>query len=100
MTYKNSRAGLNFGGGKCVVNAAQITRDLMLKIGEAIHHLGGSYIAEDVGTTADAMRIAAEKTSYIECSDDPSPWTALGVYAGMLAAMRHTVLTLQKAGVG
>lgn len=84
MTYKNSMAGLNFGGAKCVVNAPRATRDIMLKVGEIVESLRGIYITgEDVGTTVDDIKIAAENTSHVlslGAAGDPSPWTSLGVF--------------------
>src|SRR5437660_7726610 len=98
MTYKISLAGLNLGGGKCTVLADNPTPELMHKIGEAIEYLGGLYIsAEDVGTTVADMRIAAEKTSNIAslgASGEPSPWTALGVYSCITAALDYTSMGL------
>lgn len=83
MSYKNSLAGLSFGGGKCVVNAGEATPELMRLVGQAIEHFEGQYIsAEDVGTTVADMAYAAEKTTHIAslgAAGDPSPWTALGV---------------------
>ena len=94
MTYKASLAGRTLA----VVNVPYwpITRhpELMHKIGEAIEYLDGLYVsAEDVGTTVDDMRLAAEKTSHIAslaASGDPSPWTALGVMSRITAALDYT----------
>jgi leucine dehydrogenase len=84
MTLKNSAAGLWYGGGKCVVNAPAASRDIMLKVGEIVEELNGTYITgEDVGTTVPDIKIAAEKTSHVLSlgeAGDPSPWTALGVF--------------------
>jgi len=98
MTYKASLAGLDFGGGKCTVLADHPAPELMHQIGEAIEHLGGLYVsAEDVGTTVADMQIAAERTSHIAslgASGDPSPWTALGVYSCITAALDYTSMGL------
>lgn len=93
MTYKNAAAGLNFGGGKCVVNALASTPEIMLKVGEIVEELGGSYItAEDVGTTLQDMQIIREKTSHVITKGDGSPWTALGVFS-CIQAVRPLIYT-------
>jgi leucine dehydrogenase len=88
MTYKSSLAGLWFGGGKCVVMADKATRDIMLKVGEAVQFFDGQYItAEDVGTTLDDIEIAAEMTAHTVHLDGSS-MTARGVLACMRAAVK------------
>lgn len=109
MTLKNSAAGLNYGGGKCVVNAPKATRDVMLHVGEIVEELGGTYITgEDVGTRIDDIRVAAEKTRYVlslGAAGDPSPWTALGVFQCIQTArpqryLTHTEVTVWVQGLG
>lgn len=86
MTYKSSLAGLNLGGGKCVVIADRATREIMLKVGEAVNHFAGDYItAEDVGTTLPDIEVAAEVSNYTVHLDG-SANTARGVLAAMRAA--------------
>ena len=86
MTYKSSLAGLKLGGGKCVVNAKCSTRDIMLKVGEAVNYLNGLYItAEDVGTTLPDIQIVGEVSPYVVHLDGSSN-TALGVLSCMKAA--------------
>jgi leucine dehydrogenase len=109
MTYKNSAAGLNFGGAKCVVNTPRATRDVMLKVGEIVESLGGNYITgEDIGTTVADIKIAAEKTKHVlslGAAGDPSPWTSLGVYECINAVraasyLDDTRLTVWVQGLG
>jgi leucine dehydrogenase len=114
MTLKNSLAGLDYGGGKMVVNAPDPTRDRMHLVGEAVETLKGRYLtADDVGTTIDDMRIAAHRTRYVATlgedapPGDPSPWTALGVFHCILAAIAyrnmqndHTGLKIWVQGLG
>jgi leucine dehydrogenase len=92
MSYKSSLAGLQFGGGKCVVNADKATPEILRLVGKAVEHLDGLYItAEDVGTTFADMSYVAEETSHIaavEPSCDGSAWTALGVFECIRAADR------------
>lgn len=109
MTFKNSAAGLDFGGGKCVVNSPKSTREIMLHVGEIVEELHGSYITgEDVGTSVADIKIAAEKTSHVlslGAAGDPSPWTSLGVYTCIEAArtkmfLDETQLSVWVQGLG
>lgn len=89
MTYKSSLAGLDFGGGKCVVVAERPTRDVLLKVGEAVNYFGGDYItAEDVGTTLSDTAVIGEITPYVAHLDG-SAMTARGVLACILAATTY-----------
>ena len=100
MTYKNAVAGLPFGGGKGVILRDQAigkTPELFRAFGRAVDSLGGRYVtAEDVGVSVDDMRNVQAETRYVSglpqsgasAGGDPSPWTALGVYLGIEAAVR------------
>lgn len=89
MTYKSSLAGLDFGGGKCVVVAEKATREIMLRVGEAVNYFTGRYItAEDVGTHLTDIQIVAEVCPYTVHLDG-SAMTARGVLACMQAAVRY-----------
>jgi leucine dehydrogenase len=106
MTLKNSLAGLNYGGGKMVVNARDPTLDLMHLVGEAVETLEGRYLtADDVGTTIDDMKIAAQRTRYVATlgrdalPGDPSPWTALGVFHCILSALTYRNMQNDHAGL-
>jgi leucine dehydrogenase len=95
MTHKNSAAGLDFGGGKGVINAPKSTREILLKFGEAVESLSGAFItAEDVGTTIADIAIIGEKTSHL-VTQDGSPATALGVFECIQAA--RTISFLDEA---
>jgi leucine dehydrogenase len=99
MTYKNAIAGLPFGGGKSVILGAERapkSRDLFEAFGRAVDSLNGRYItAEDVGISVDDMRTVRSRTPFVSglpqsgenAGGDPSPWTALGVFHGMEAAV-------------
>lgn len=94
MTAKNALAGLPYGGAKSVIldlsgparTAAQRSA-LMHRFGEFVARLDGAYLpGVDMGTTgadlAEMGRAGAEAT----CStEDPSPWTALGVFEALRA---------------
>jgi leucine dehydrogenase len=99
MTYKNAVAGLRFGGGKAVILASDDTPkspQLFRAFGRCVDSLGGRYVtAEDVGCTVDDMRYVGEETEYVsglpqsgkDAGGDPSPWTAIGCFDGIEAAV-------------
>lgn len=100
MTYKNSAAGLNLGGGKTVVIGDPKTDKnpaMFRALGRFIERLSGSYItAEDVGTTVNDMDLIQMETKHVVgttpgtgSSGDPSPVTAYGIYKGMKAAVKE-----------
>ena len=101
MSYKNAMAGLPLGGGKTVLLAnKERTKDpeLLATFGEAVDSLGGRYItAEDVGMSVDDMIEIARHTKFVaglpagegKVGGDPGPHTALGVFLGLKAAVRH-----------
>lgn len=96
MTYKAAAAGLDLGGGKAVIigdPAVDGTERLFRAYGRIVDSLRGRYItAEDVGTTAADMELIRRETRWAlgipvpeGGSGDPSPVTARGVYASLLA---------------
>ena len=99
MTYKNAVAGLAFGGGKAVILAsddAPKSAELFRTFGRFVDSLGGRYItAEDVGCSVEDMRYVGEETEFVSglpksgdhAGGDPSPWTALGCFQGIEAAV-------------
>ncbi|GIU05455.1 leucine dehydrogenase [Shewanella sp. c952] len=97
MTYKNALAGLTMGGGKSVIIADPKITDreaLFRAFGRCIDTLGGKYYsAEDVGVSTADIMIAHEETPYMAGlegkSGDPSPYTALGTFLGIKAAVKH-----------
>lgn len=97
MTYKNSLAGLPFGGGKSVIigdNKATQREKIFRAHGRLIESLGGKYIAgEDVGTSPADIEIAALETKHVagrrDLSGDPSPVTARGVFRAMQASAKY-----------
>lgn len=90
MTLKASAAGLNLGGGTCLVigDPAQEQREeLLLAVGRVIAQFGGRFIpVNDVGTTQADMHVLARVTSPVCAFGDPSPFTALGVLESIRAA--------------
>lgn len=105
MSYKNSLAGLPLGGGKSVIIGdphKDKTPEMMLAMGRFIDSLGGRYVgAEDSGTNVDDLKMMSHTTTSISgiksridehgivLSGDPSPQTARGVFAGMVAAVKY-----------
>ena len=97
MTYKYAAAGVNLGGGKCVVVGdprREKSEALFRALGRFIDRLGGAYIAgEDVGTTLRDMEYMRMETPYVVTlprelggAGDISPATARGTLQGMRAA--------------
>ncbi|MEP1934040.1 MAG: Glu/Leu/Phe/Val dehydrogenase dimerization domain-containing protein [Roseibium sp.] len=98
MTYKNSLAGLDLGGGKAVIIAdprKDKTTEMMEAFGRHVERLSGTYItAEDVGVSPSDMEAVARHTAHVRGINatglgDPSPFTALGVFEGIKASAKH-----------
>ena len=99
MSYKNAMAGLPAGGGKAVLyrSSPGASREAIFEaFGSAVDALGGQYItAEDVGTSVSDMQAVAQRTRFVaglpsqngRAGGDPSPWTALGVFVALQAAV-------------
>ena len=97
MTYKSAAAGLNFGGGKAVIigdSRTQKTSVLLQQFGEFVDDLGGAYIAaEDMGINTRDIETIRQETPHVaglaDCSGDPSPFTALGTFLSIRAAVKR-----------
>jgi leucine dehydrogenase len=112
MTYKSAVAGLPLGGGKGVIMLpdgppqGRARKAVLLDFADAIEALRGSYItAEDVGTSARDMTVIAQGTEHVTGlsrarggSGDPSPYTALGVEAAVLASVERAFGTASLKG--
>lgn len=100
MSYKNAIADLPLGGGKAVLlgNPATDKSDAKFAaFADAVNALGGRYItAMDVGVVPADMPVIARYTKHVAGFDQPGkaggdsgPATALGVFAGLKAAVKH-----------
>lgn len=93
MTYKNSAAGLNLGGGKAVImgDFKKIkSEELFRTFGRFVEGLGGRYItAEDMNVGTQDMAYINDETDYCVGlegkSGNPSPVTSFGVFRGIEA---------------
>ena len=113
MTLKCALAGLPLGGGKSVIALSpdtdltpDVRRAAMLDLGDAVERFGGSYgVGEDVGTTAEDMLIARERTRYAYClpeseggAGEPSEPTAEGVRAAIGVTLERALGTAEVSG--
>lgn len=102
MSYKNAMAGLPMGGGKAVIIADKggiKTPEMLAAFGDAVEALDGRYVtAEDVGMSEADMVTLAGRTAHVSglpangedaAGGDPGPFTAMGIYHGIKAAVRH-----------
>lgn len=97
MTLKNALAGLPYGGAKSVILADGAPTDaagraaLMRRFGGFVAGLGGRYLpGVDMGTTTADLDLVAASGATVTCNDEnPSPWTALGVYQAIRGAVLH-----------
>lgn len=99
MTYKNSMAGLNYGGAKSVIMAdphTEKTPEMLRAFAHRMNLFRGTYVsASDVGSTADDLNIMREICEWVPCKPkeigglgDSSPLTSVGVFEGMKAAVK------------
>ena len=97
MTYKNACAGLPLGGGKTVLigDASKVKSEAYFRaFGRYVQSLNGRYItAEDVNTSTKDMNYISMETDHVMGlegkSGNPSPYTALGAFHGIRAALKH-----------
>lgn len=96
MTLKHACADLPYGGAKSVLlqdGPAPATGEArtaqLLAFGRFVAGLGGVYVpGVDMGTSVDDLAVVGTVAGDVSCDRaDPSPSTALGVYAGIGAAL-------------
>lgn len=118
MTYKSAVAGLDLGGGKGIIIGDPKTKnkpELLKAFGRAVETLGGVYVTtEDVGIGVPDVDVIRSTTQYavggsqVGGAGDPSRMTALGLYQGINAVLKHvplsgngmTGLTVAVQGIG
>jgi leucine dehydrogenase len=96
MTYKNAMAGLKLGGGKAVIigNPKSLkSEELFRAFGNAVNNINGRYYtAEDVNITTSDMAVVNQVTDFVAGLDgksgNPGPFTALGTFLGIKAAVK------------
>ena len=103
MTYKWAAIEMGFGGGKSVLaiprpmEGAERT-GLLERFAALLNTLHDSYgVGPDMGTNPDDMQVIARVSDNVVGvapggggrHTDPGPFTALGVFAGIRAALRH-----------
>ena len=112
MSYKNAMAGLPMGGGKAVILAdasRSKTPEMLAAFGDAVEALGGRYVtAEDVGISEADMVAVSQRTRFVSglpvagegaAGGDPGPFTAMGIFHGIKAAVKHRLGKDSVAGV-
>ncbi|HJR98815.1 MAG TPA: Glu/Leu/Phe/Val dehydrogenase dimerization domain-containing protein [Actinomycetota bacterium] len=114
MTMKQAAAGLDLGGGKAVLAVPAVPspgsglrRELMLRYGDLVASLGGTYItAADMNTGEADLDIVGERTDHvlgrsIGCggSGSSADATATGVFHGIQAGARHALGSADLSGV-
>ncbi|GAA5142839.1 Glu/Leu/Phe/Val family dehydrogenase [Thalassotalea piscium] len=107
MTYKNAMAGLKLGGGKAVIIGdpkSLKSPELFKAFGKAVNNLAGRYYtAEDVNINTDDMGIVNQITDYVAGLDgksgNPAPFTALGTFLGLKAAVKFKLGTDDLTGI-
>jgi leucine dehydrogenase len=99
MTLKMAATDVPFGGAKAVIAVRELPegperRRILLRYGELAASLGGNFqTGPDLNTTIADMDVIAERHEHVYCrsverggSGDPGPFTARGVFHGILAS--------------
>jgi leucine dehydrogenase len=102
MTYKWAGIGFDLGGGKSVLAVPGLVtgaarQGLFRRFGRLLALLRGAYsCGPDLGTTPADMVQIGQETEHVHGYDrvsggaiDPGPFTALGVFVGMRAALKQ-----------
>lgn len=112
LTFKSALAGLNYGGGACIImpsdddlltsRAQPHAREALFRaLGRELRPLSSRVIlTEDVGVTArDIAFVAQETPGTLGQHTDTSRATGYGVYRGMKAAAKHVLDSESLRGV-
>lgn len=109
MTFKWAALDFPFGGGKSVLAVpgplrGEAREGLLRRFGRLLGGLRGTYsTGVDLGTTPEDMAVVAAEAPHVlgqvdGRSVDPGPYTALGVYEGIRAALAHVFGEASPAG--
>ena len=111
MTHKWAAIDLGFGGGKAVLALSrELGPDertgLLVRYGRVLAALNGGFgTGVDLGVTPEDMLIVAREAPYVHGCDpernttrDPGPYTALGVFSGIGAAVEHVFGSSELSG--
>lgn len=95
MTYKSAVADAGLGGGKSVIITKHKTKEMLISFAHALNRLKGIYTsAEDLGCSLEDVTIISQHTPYVvgmkheKGSDNPSPFTAWGVFRGIQSVVK------------
>jgi leucine dehydrogenase len=114
MSFKQSAAGLPYGGGKAVLAVPAVPppgsterRTLLHRYGTLVDSLHGTYVtAADMNTASADMDVIGERTTHVlgrsedrGGAGDPAPGTALGVFHGIRSTWRHVTGSPDLSGV-
>ncbi|MDL2345669.1 Glu/Leu/Phe/Val dehydrogenase dimerization domain-containing protein [Deinococcus sp. MIMF12] len=108
LTLKAALAGLNYGGGACVlllpeqgVDDPHAREALFRALGRQVRPLESRVVlTEDIGVTpTDIAFVAQETPATLGVNTDTSSVTGYGVYRGMKAAARHALGSESMRGV-
>ena len=108
LTLKSALAGLNYGGGACVlmipdsgVDDPHAREALFRALGRQIHPLQSRVVlTEDIGVTpADIAFVGQETPATLGMNTDTGSVTGYGVYRGMKAAARYALGSESMRGV-
>lgn len=102
MTLKWAVLGVARGGGKAVIDVPETLsggprEDLLRRYGRLVESLAGGFeTGPDMGTGSAEMDVISEETGHAfgksperGGAGDPGPWTARGVFAGIVTSCRH-----------
>lgn len=100
MTFKNAAAGLNLGGGKCVIIAdpkSPNKEDILRSFAHHVQRLGGDYwTGIDVGVSPKDVDILRTVTDYAFMGEkqfpdgfNPAEFTSYGGLRGIEATLKH-----------
>jgi leucine dehydrogenase len=111
MTDKAAVTGLPCGGAKAVISgvtplAGNERAALLERYADLVDRLGGRFVTgPDIGVVETDMDVMGARTRHVVCrtvenggSGNPSPWTALGVLAGIHAGLAHATGSDDLAG--